>query len=37
MWISSVEFFYELGDIPKLRGKNPRGFFISAFVSRPMD
>ena len=37
MQISLVEFFYELGGVPKLGGKNPRGFFIGAFISRPVD
>ena len=37
MQVSSVEFFYELRGIPKLGGKNPRGFFVSVFVSRPAD
>ena len=37
MQISSVEFFYKLRGVPKLGGKNPRAFFVSAFISGPAD
>ena len=37
MQISSVKFFYKLRGVSKLGGKNPRGYFVGTFITRPTD